>query len=176
MKKLFETIGVVALSFIEENIQKGKDYEGKKYSYSTKPFWRPWAPDIQKKLGGKLGEGTFYKTVFSKRTGVTGLLILGGYKEYKHKVYPNAADKYLTATGKMLRSMNVKSTENEAVIGFADAEESQKAYWLNISGAGKSRKLWKFLGITKQQEDKLAKMVSDEYAKIAIQQLGKFGK
>jgi len=174
MRKLMEKIGVEALAFIEENIRRGFDYEGNKFSYSTRPFFRPWHPVIQRKLGGKEGEGKYYKTVFSKTTGAAGMIILGGYKEYKKMVYPDAADKFLTVKGKMLRSMNAKATDNEAAISFSDPEESQKAYWFNVSGVGRSRKLWKFLGVTKQQLSKIEDMVRDEYIKIAQEELAKF--
>jgi hypothetical protein len=102
------------------------------------------------------------------------MIILGGYKEYKKMVYPDAADKFLMVKGKMLRSMNAKATDNEAAISFSDPEESQKAYWFNVSGVGRSRKLWKFLGVTKQQLSKIEDMVRDEYIKIAQEELGKF--
>ena len=172
MKKLFQIAGVRVLAFIEENIKKGIDYEGKPFQYSTNPYYIPFDDKIYRKLGGKNGNGKFYQVVHSKRTGLLGMIILGGYKAYKEKVYPSAAKNFLTVTGKMLRSMNVKATDTEAIISFTGEENQKKAFWLNISGAGRSRKLWKFLGITEEQKKKLIDELNEPAKEIYIAKLG----
>jgi len=172
MKKLFQIAGVKVLAFIEENIKKGIDYEGNAFQYSTNPYYIPFNDAIYKKLGGKNGNGKLFQMVYSKRTGLLGMIILGGYKAYKEKVHPSAAKSYLTVTGKMLRSMDVKATDNEAIISFTGEEEQQKAFWFNVSGVGRSRKLWKFLGITEMQKKQLTEELTESAREIVVAKLG----
>lgn len=160
---LLKRLGVNALTMIEENIAAGVDIDGKAYQYSTKPFFMPWSQSLQRKLGGKKGEGTYYEYAVSKKTGAFGMLILGGYKAFKEKTKPDVANDFLTYTGKMLRGMKVLRRENDSVtIGWSDPRLAQIAFYLNVSGAGKSRKLWKFLGLRLQQQDALAKMMAPQ--------------
>jgi|YNPBryulayer2012_1023412.scaffolds.fasta_scaffold130277_1 hypothetical protein len=58
-----------------------------------------------------------------------------------------------------------KPQNNQIVISFSDPLSEKKAFFLNISGVGKSRKLWKFLGLTKENEKILL-----EYAESLISQ------
>jgi hypothetical protein len=163
---LLKRIGDDALAMITEQIGSGVDYEGGSYAYSTKPFWRPWAPDVVRKLGGKAGEGTFYHTFFSHNTGAAGLLILGGYKAYKEKMNPTAASKYLTWSGKMLRNMKPFAPADDSItIGWTDPVIAQRAFWLNVSGAGRSRKLWKFLGLSAKHQEDLVNKYGPEVTK-----------
>ena len=150
-QKLLDEIAIAALSMIEDNIHKGIDMDGKSYSYSEKPFYHPYSKTIRSKLGGKAGQGKFYEIIKGKN-GKLGMIILGGYKQYKQKINPTAANDYLTFSGKMLRNLNViEAKGNRIVIGFTDPKQAKKAFWLNVSGAGRSRKLWKFLGLRKSQ-------------------------
>lgn len=173
MEKLLHVAGVTVLAFIEKNIKNGVSYDGDKFEYSKNPFFRPYDQKIYKKLGGKNAIGTLFNIVHSKNSGKMGMIILGGYDEYKRKMHPSAYNSFLTVSGKMLRSMNLKVSANEAIIGFSGEEENKRAYWLNVSGAGRSRKLWKFLGISENQKEKLKKLVADEYKKIIVEDLGR---
>lgn len=69
-------------------------------------------------------------------------------------------------------SCNFSVTDNDAIIGYNDREQAKKAYWFNVSGVGKSRKLWKFLGITQEQKDKLIIKLGKEHRDIVVQHLG----
>jgi len=158
-----------ALASIEENIRKGIDYEGKKFSYSDKDFFRPFDPKIYRgiKKNPDLGD------VIKSKSGKLGFII-HGYGKFKKYFNPQAANDYLTWSGQMLRNMNlINISDTEAVIGFSEGRQAQKAYWFNISGAGRSRKLWKFLGITERQKLKLSDKLGDEYRKIVVEELGK---
>jgi hypothetical protein len=172
MKKLLQIAGIRVIALIEENIKKGVGYDGTKFAYSDKPFYRPYDHNLLKKLGGKNGLGKYYNVVTSK-TGKLGMIILGGYKEYKRKVYPSAFNHFLTVSGKMLRSMNLKVNDSEAIISFTGEDNINKAFWLNVSGAGRSRKLWKFLGISNNQLKELSKDLTDEFYKITAKELAK---
>ncbi|APF16980.1 hypothetical protein Calab_1517 [Caldithrix abyssi DSM 13497] len=179
-QKLLTDIGVTVLAMIEQNIAQGVDVHGQKFAYSEKPFYRPYDPQIVKKLGGKSGKGKFYEIVKSKSTGKLGMIILGGYKQYKQKVNPQAANDFLTFSGKMLRNLKIiKAENNQVIIGFTDPIQAQKAFWLNISGAGRSRKLWKFLGLRKEQWEQLKKryglQITAEMSKLLLDNVKQTG-
>ena len=174
-QKLLSDIGLTALAMIEQNIAQGIDIEGKKFAYSEKPFYRPYSKAVQKKLGGKSGQGKFYE-IITRQNGKLGMIILGGYKQYKEKVNPTAKNDFLTFSGKMLRNLKIIKTENnQVIIGFTDPIQAKKAFWLNVSGAGRGRKLWKFLGLRKEQWKKLSEQyglqITGEMSKILIDQL-----
>lgn len=163
-ESLIREIAVRVLAQIEDNIAKGIDKNGKRYAYSTNTFWRPYNTAIIRKLGGKAGEGQYYKITRSK-AGKLGMLILGGYAAYKKKVNPEAADDFLTSSGRMLRDMKITSvTDTEAAIGFTDPEMAQRAWYLNVSGVGKSRKLWQFLDLGKEQIDQIGRQFQGRMA------------
>ncbi len=168
-EKVLTKAGTIALGMIEENIAKGVDVNGKAYKYSTKPFFMPYNKKIVSRLGGKSGEGKLYDIVHSKKSGKLGMIILGGYADFKLKVYPDMINNFLEATGKMLRDMKIVNyTDNGVILGFWTKENSDKAFYLNISGAGRSRKLWKFFGLSNEQKNQLAiKMTPDVTKEVA---------
>ncbi len=177
-QKLLTDIGVTVLAMIEQNIAQGVDVEGNKFTYSEKPFYRPYNPQIIRKLGGKSGKGKFYEIVKSKSTGKLGMIILGGYKQYKQKVNPEASGDFLTWSGQMLRNLKIiKAENNQVIIGFTDPVQAQKAFWLNVSGAGRGRKLWKFLGLRKEQWEQIKKQyglqITAEMSKLFIENINK---
>ena len=173
MKELLKKAGVEVLADIYDNIRNGIDCEGKPFAYSRKPFYRPFDPKLYKKMGGAGGYGKLF-TITQSKVGKLGFIILGGYDAFKSTVYPNSYAQFLTITGKLLRSMKVQSVnDTAAVIGFTGERNQQIAAWLNVDGAGKGKKLWKFLGITKKQEEALIKSMTDEATKIVVEKLGK---
>lgn len=166
MNKLLLTAALKVVAYIEENIKAGIDYEGNKFQYSQKPFYRPFSESIYKKLG-KSNKGKLYEIVTSKN-GKKGMIILG-YDQYKKYMSPNTYNTYLTYTGSMLRSLTlIKIDNNQAIIGFTNRSDAEKAYYLNVSGAGKSRKLWKFLGITTKQKEILLNEIGEQFKNIII--------
>lgn len=113
------------------------------------------------------------QVVASKSTGKLGFIIQG-YGKFKQYIKPASANNFLTWDGSMLGAMKIISfSDTQAVIGWSEGKLAQKAFWFNQSGVGKSRKLWKFLGITNQQKLKLIKILGAEYRKIAIKEMGK---
>lgn len=173
---LLTGIGNAALAMIEENIRNGVDADGKPYNYSTNPFYRPYNPSLCGQLG-KANEGKLYNIVHSKKTGQLGMIIMG-YDAYKKAVNPSAYGNFLTWSGKMLRSMNIiHKGDNSVTIGFTDPQQAQKAAWLNVSGVGKGRKLWKFMGLQPKQVGRLKEMfqarISEEIMSIVLDDLVK---
>jgi hypothetical protein len=165
LRALLQKLGSIALGMINENIRAGKSYDGELFKYSENPFFRPYDPKIAKKLGppGDESTGALYK-LMRNQDGELRMLVFG-YASYKAKIYPDAANDFLTATGRMLRNMQItkiNESTGSVVIGFTDPEQEQKAFWLNVSGAGRGRKLWRFLGLTKEQEMELAGIASKE--------------
>jgi len=163
--QLLKNIGNTVIGMVQQNIAAGRDKDGNSFQYSDKPFYMPYNRAVRAKLG-KDQEGKLYNIVTSKRTGKLGMIILCGYANYKAKVRPNAEGKFLQWTGKMLRNMNITDISDDTVtIGFPDPVQSQKAFWFNVSGVGKSRKLWKFFGLSAEQKKELAKMYEDAIIK-----------
>jgi hypothetical protein len=57
----------------------------------------------------------------------------------------------------MMRNLKPFTPEDDSItVGWSDATLAQRAFWLNVSGAGKSRHLWKFLGLSQAQQEALA--------------------
>jgi hypothetical protein len=168
---LLNIAGQEVLSDIIENIQAGHDYNGKSYQYSTKAFWMPYNPRLYKLLGGKeeAEAGKLFRITANPWTGRLGILMLEGegYNAFKKKVYPGAYNHFLTITGSMLRGMRVIRKQQESLtIGWTDARNIAKAFYLNVAGAGKGKMLWKFLGITEKQKQELCKHLQVEASKI----------
>ncbi len=146
-RELMRTVGNRVLEMIEDNIQAGVDIDGKKFAYSTKTFYRPYNEKLHKKLT-KSQQGKLYSIITGK-SGKLGMLI-HGYKQYKEHFAPGAG--FLEWTGALLRDMSIiKLDSNKVIIGFTDPELAQRAFWLNKSGVGRSRKLWKFFGLRREQ-------------------------
>ena len=156
MSEFMKRVGFRVVQMINEQIQKGIDAEGKPYAYSTKPFVRPMGGlrvKAQKQLikDGKLKP-------FTTKGGSKWVLVTGGYKSLREMRGQRSDGDFLQETGQMLRSLQpIKATGNEVIIGFNSAKEAEKAFWLNISGAGKGKKKWKFMGLTKENQEILAK-------------------
>ncbi len=79
------------------------------------------------------------------------------YAEWKAKKKPQYGGKVnLTLRGLMLNAMGVidygyKGAKGFIDIGFDDDEAAERAYWHNISGAGRGRVLRRFLGLQEKQ-------------------------
>lgn len=142
------------ISLMREQIQQGIDMEGKPYHYSERPFYIPYSQRIVNKLG-KGNEGVIYTVI--KRGDNLGLIIQS-YKAYK-QMMAKSMD-FLVWTGEMLSALTIKSySYTFAIVGFNNEEAAKRAFYFNVSGVGKSRKLWKFFGLTAKNQK-----VVDDYA------------
>lgn len=153
MRDALQKVGMRALEMIEENIAAGRSYDGTKYSYSTKPFARP----VGKLPGRKKFQAEGRLKMFTTKQGHLWAVVTGGYKDWRamNKLNPNGD--YLQATGAMLRNLSVVEVDDEKVrLGFTDPTQRRKALWLEVTGAGRSRRLWKFLGLSDTQQQELA--------------------
>lgn len=159
MRKQAKEIAYKAIAFINENIAEFKDFEGKKFLPYTFPYWwKKYKSKLEKKL---------------KRTRKTKKPIekfkekaIGQFQQNAHRVT-------LADSGLMLASMvPIKIEENQQneisiTIGFKQKEASERAIYHNFSGAGKNRKLRRFLGISREQTDELAEYSASLFEKDA---------
>jgi hypothetical protein len=181
---VIKTLGQRALQLIEEGIREGLDITGKRYAYSEKPFVRPLGgPDlnaiqmarVRMRMNSETGREAEDKTLqpFTAKSGAVWVRVPGGYKDWKSLVFKRPdGGPFLEGRGDMLRSMAVTAVDDHsATIGFTDPEQAQKAFWLNISGAGKGRKLWRFLGLRPEQQYQLLMVLAPEYRKAVVKAL-----
>lgn len=161
---IINQIAFRAIELLEEQVKQGIDAEGKKYEYSTKPFALP------------AGKKRFAKTLFDNddknyvgkmrkfkaKSGKMWYLVHGGYRSWRELNNRNPDGDFLQWSGQMLRSISARhEADDRAVIYFTDAESAKKAFWFNVSGVGRSRKLWKFFGLTKENEQKLLQYAAE---------------
>ena len=166
-KQILEKIGIRVIELINEQIDEGIDFEGVKYSYSTSPFVRPLGQKHYSKIKRAIKEEK--ATIFNTKNGSKWVFIEGGYKDYRSIIGRDPDGDYLQDTGKMLAALNYQVMGNEIKISFSSAQESQKAYWLNVAGAGKSKKKWKFLGLSPNNQNKLIEEFSSLVVKDFIE-------
>jgi len=149
-------VGNKAIDFIQDNIDKNIDYEGnafQPYSFSY------WLSKYQKRYVGQ-------KKRKGKQTKAFGLYMGSAKREFARDNNVN-----LTKTGAMRASLSVieyKEAAKTIVIGFVDQESAQKAYWHNVSGAGKGRVLRKFMGLRPAQEQDLADYAGEQLSKDTV--------
>jgi hypothetical protein len=166
MKNINSKIGQRAVLLIREQIERGKDYEGKSYKYSNKPFVMPMSGKYRDKI--KNNENI---SIFKTKAGKLWYYVGGGYEDYRATIGKDPKGDFLNSTGEMLGAMTYKATDVGVDIVFRSERASKLAYYMNYSGVGKSRRLWKFLGLTPQNEDLLAEEAALLYTEEAIKQL-----
>lgn len=158
MQRGTQFIGYRAIELLNEQLDKGVDKDGKKYSYSTKPFAIPYDRRLK---GQKPLEKDGLIRPFKSKSGALWIVVTKGYAWWREFNRRQSNTDFLNWTGAMLRALTViRSSDTEVVVGFNDPMQSQKSFWFNVSGVGKSRKLWLFMGLTAESEQKLA----DEFA------------
>jgi hypothetical protein len=163
-----KTAALLIISTIKQNTNQGIDRFGRPFQpYSRKPFGMPLAAFLEKttkrqrKALNKEGDIEIYQ---NKKTGSRWVIIDGGYFNFKSKWSPKKASVVnLQWSGLMLKSLQVDNvTENSAEIVFSSADKAQLAYYHSISGAGKSRVKREFMGVTKEQEQKVADFIASK--------------
>jgi hypothetical protein len=163
MSAVMQRIALKAIELINTQAEEGVDMDGKQYAYSTKPFAMP------------LGAGRFRKSAKAmvkagkiniiKRSDKDWAIIVGGYKALREERGLSSSSDFLQDSGAMLRALTVEAKdEKSAIIKFSDAAAAQKAFWLTVSGAGKSRKLWKFFGLNDKSRAELMEFAARELA------------
>lgn len=141
--------GSRAIQIVQQRTQRGEGLDGKFPAYSTNPLAVP--SGIATKRARKVLEGAG-KLKYFKRRGKLWMVVQGGYAELKRSIYANArggaGGVNLMLTGQMLGGLQAKASGANAVtLTFDNAEAAQKAFYHQISGAGKRRVLRRFLGL-----------------------------
>lgn len=173
-KSVLNNIAIQVQQMLEDQIERGVDIEGNKFKYSDKPFVRPYDKRLKsfQKDEGKV-------SLFTTKSGSLWMLIHGGYKSYREMTGRDPDGDFLQDTGAMLGALSVKSeaSNNTASLKwfFTDPVQAQKAYWLNVTGVGKSKSKWLFMGLTKENRGKLEKYIKvhfkEHYGRIAVKTL-----
>ncbi|MEO0075962.1 MAG: hypothetical protein ABIK31_07700 [candidate division WOR-3 bacterium] len=159
---ILQKLSIRAVELINEQIARGVDADGKSYKYSTRPFARP-AGGIPRfgqfaKKAEKEGRLQYYTT----KKGSKWVIFKGGYADYRKLTGRNPDGDFLEFTGEMLASMTGFARQpNQVVVGFSSQKAAERAFWFNVSGVGKNRKLWKFLGLTPENEKVLVNYAAE---------------
>ena len=152
-------LALKVITLINRQIESGKDIDGNSYKYSTNPFWMPYSEKLAKRFGKKSSR---FETVRS--SGRLGMIITGGYASVREVWGRKTDGDFLQWSGDMLSALSVlRSGAFESVIGFNSPVALKKAFWLNYSGVGKSRKLWKFFGLSEKSLKELIEYAGDGF-------------
>jgi len=140
--------------------------------YSGKPFAMPYAAaniGTQNKISqlSKNPNSPNAPQIFTSAKGTVWVLITGGYKQYRELGGRDSSKVNLTWSGRMMRNLGIlpgADKAKEVSLGFTSTDEKQKAVWHNLEGAGKSRRLHKFMGLTDTEKNTLSKWIGSEAA------------
>lgn len=156
-------VGLSIVSIIVERTRQGQGVDGRLKPYSTRPFARPLG-GIPSRTISALGEGL---QRFTTKQGALWAIITGGYAAYKKARYPqDSGGVNMTATGGMLRSMTVAAVDEatgKIVIGFSRDDAAELAYYHNVSGAGRGRTIRRFMGLTAEEEIRVARIAGEAF-------------
>lgn len=153
--QILRLLGLRAIALIILHTQQGRGADGQPLApYSTTPVAVPAGSLTQRArstLEGKL-------SYFRKPHGALWVVVEGGYAALKAATYPGDGIVNMTATGGMLRALTVVGVDSKANlirIGFSRQEAAETAYWHVVSGAGKSKTVRNWLGLTRGEMEEL---------------------
>jgi hypothetical protein len=141
-KAQLSEIGILAIEAINDNVRRGVDGDGAPFEKYKSV--RHWMKKNRKRL-----------TKTQKKQGKTAEEVFGASAK--------SAQVDLQQTGEMLAALTyrVDAPKNSVTLFFSTKRAERKAYWHNISGAGKSRILRKFMGLQPGQIAKIKEIVPD---------------
>lgn len=152
--RILQDIGDKAVFYIQQNIDKSEDYNGKKFEPLSFQYW--FYRYMRKKYKGKNIRGKGKRKWESFKT-VAQNEFIGERQKVK-----------LTATGAMRAALSTIETNDKDLtikIGFIDTESAEKAWYHNFSGAGRGRVLRKFLGLQTEQKQDLTEYAAQLLSK-----------
>ncbi len=162
-KSLLLKIGQRSVVIIKKRVADGIFLEGSTpgaEKYSTKPFAMPIGAIKKKKLmmdilKGKHTDDT--QLITSKKTGHLWVIIKKGYRWLREQSGKNFNKVDFTWTREFMRSLQVlKVNKTEVEIGHRGERNKQLAKWHNVMGAGKSKKIRKYLALTDKELQQIA--------------------
>ena len=163
-KATLKRIGTEVISYIKSNTRQGIDRFGKPFQpYSRKPFAMPLGAFIEqttKRQRDRLNKDGDLSIYRSRRSGARWVTIDGGYALFKAMRFPQDGGKVNLSVrgnrGGMMGALQIiKEDESSVTIGFSSEEAAKLAYYHTVSGAGKSRVIRDFFGITPEQVSEL---------------------
>lgn len=169
---LLKRIGTRVVVIIRRRTAKGHFLPGssrRANKYSEKPFALPYGA-AQKNVRKKIDELPPEDVSFfiSNKTGSVWVTMKKGYKSYRALSGRETDHVNLNWSGRMMAALKILPTEPSSFmtkVGFDDPDMKRLASWHNVLGAGKSKRLHKFLGLTKKEEQELAEWVGKDMAK-----------
>ena len=163
-------VGLYVVMVIRRRTKEGKFLPGTtSENYSVKPFAMPLLAagvGVGEKLYG-MATKKQGASLFVANSGNLWVVITGGYKNVRELAGYQSSKVDLTWSGRMLGNLGIlpgSITPGEASLGFTLKEAKERALWHNVMGAGKSKSKHVFMGLTKPEEDELAKFIGRELA------------
>ena len=159
-------IGTKAVAFIYENIDNRVDSNGKPFEPYSFNYWfykyrrRRYKG---KKLRTKQGKKKWQQFLIASRS---------EWETEKNNVTLSDTNSMLTALDVISVSTSSFSYLPEIKIGFRDQEAAKKAFYHNVSGAGKGRTLRRFLGLQPAQIEELEVYAGDLIGKDKLLLIG----
>lgn len=162
-RSLMLKIGQHSVVIIKKRVADGIFVEGSSdgaSQYSTKPFAMPTGAVKPRSLmldiiKGKKGNDT---QLFKSKSGKLWVVIKKGYKWLREQAGKPTGKVDMRWTSEMMRSLNVLSVNaetGEIVIGHKGKRNEDIAYWHNVSGAGRSKRIRKWLLLTNTELEKI---------------------
>ena len=140
-KKALARSATFQIRNIRTRTEKGTDVNGRKFApYSKKAFFF--------NVGTEGGEPR-YK---SFQDGYAG------FRNYKGR---QTAFVDLNFSGRMLSSMTSRVSPSKGELFFSNNEANRKAFYHDVAGAGKSKVVRPFFGISDREEEQIVKVFSD---------------
>ena len=159
-KATLKRIGTEVISYIKSNTRQGIDRFGKQFvPYSRRPFSMPlgaFYEQTTKQQRTRLNKDGDLQIYRSKRSGARWVTIDGGYAMFKAMRFPNQNGVVNLSVrgnrGGMMGALQIiEERTNSVVIGFSSEEAAKLAYYHTVSGAGRSRVIRDFFGVTAEQ-------------------------
>jgi len=170
-------VGNKTLFIIRRRTKRGEFLPGSSSGagdYSKNPFAMPLGA-ANKTLGGRIKKASGNKgkyrdpenfQLFQTKANALWVLVKGGYSGLRKLAGKQNDNVTMNWSGSYLRDLGVLRTESDNIIlGWKSREIQQLAYWHEVSGAGKSRRIHKILGITKAEGKELLPLVEKEFLK-----------
>lgn len=162
-RSLMLRIGQHAVVIIKKRVADGIFLEGSSdgaSQYSIKPFAMPTGAIKPRSLmlsiiKGKQGDDT---QLFKSNSGKLWVVITRGYKWLREQAGKPSGRVDMRWTSELMRSLSVLKIDagsGTIEIGHRGARNDKIAYWHNVTGAGKAKRIRKWLMLT---EDELTKI------------------
>lgn len=164
-RSLMLKIGQHSVVIIKKRVADGIFLEGSSDAasqYSTKPFAMPTGAVRPRSLmldiiKGKKGNDT---NLFKSKSGKLWVVITKGYKWLREQAGKPSGKVDMRWTSELMRSLMVLNTDVDSgtiTIGHKGKRNEDLAYWHNVAGAGRAKKIRKWLMLSNTELEKIGK-------------------